>query len=360
MNREEVMELMHRELDGDLNEEERGFLYQHLSTCPDSQAMFEKLKRLSSKLEALPKVTPSISIVDQILPVLDQIDQTKETKMEEGLPSRSTAKEQRRVENTTLLERLKQKRIWIPSSLIAAALVITLVSTGAPFTSKNSELADGAGDLFDMAATEDVEVQHPAAYSSILVGDEAADEVENTSSTELALDEQRGEEEGLTEESPNGAKVNPSPRTAPKQSEKQAEKEKAVANESQPTLPQPNEDSTEVAAAQEPPGENSEMNMTSMLIEEPEIHPSPSQTYTARIGPGNEDILIDKDGSSYYITKHPWKSDWSLEHIEWVSDTELYYVLVHITSGEKQYWLLDVENRKENRLTEPYKKAQGR
>lgn len=72
MNRQEVNEYMQRFLDDDLNEEEAAKLDEYLRENPADAAMFERLKRLNSELEQLPKVTPPVSIVDSILPRLER------------------------------------------------------------------------------------------------------------------------------------------------------------------------------------------------------------------------------------------------------------------------------------------------
>ncbi|MBP1961507.1 zf-HC2 domain-containing protein [Paenibacillus aceris] len=74
MNCQEVMELMQRQLDGDLNSQEEGELDAHLAYCLDCMEMFERLQRLSGELAQLPKVVPPYSLVDAILPQLAEID----------------------------------------------------------------------------------------------------------------------------------------------------------------------------------------------------------------------------------------------------------------------------------------------
>lgn len=74
MNCQEVMELMQRQLDGDLNSQEENELHAHLSNCLDCAQMFERLQRLSDELTQLPKVVPPYSLVDAILPQLAEID----------------------------------------------------------------------------------------------------------------------------------------------------------------------------------------------------------------------------------------------------------------------------------------------
>jgi hypothetical protein len=74
MNCQEVMELMQRQLDGDLDTQEEDELHAHLARCLDCVQMFERLQRLSDELSQLPKVIPPYSLVDAIMPQLADID----------------------------------------------------------------------------------------------------------------------------------------------------------------------------------------------------------------------------------------------------------------------------------------------
>ncbi|WP_301292563.1 zf-HC2 domain-containing protein [Paenibacillus tyrfis] len=71
---QEVIELMQRYLDRDLDETEYSRMLQHLQQCPDCTELFERLVNLSNELESLPKVTPPFSLVDAILPKLEQLE----------------------------------------------------------------------------------------------------------------------------------------------------------------------------------------------------------------------------------------------------------------------------------------------
>lgn len=73
MTCQEVIDYMHRQLDGDLSEHEYEILMKHTRHCPDCAAMFERLKKLSEELGNLPHVMPKYSLVDAILPQLEQI-----------------------------------------------------------------------------------------------------------------------------------------------------------------------------------------------------------------------------------------------------------------------------------------------
>lgn len=73
MNCHEVMELMQRDLDQDLADAEREAMLAHVRGCPGCADLYDKLQRLSGQLEVLPKVTPPFSIVDSILPKLEEL-----------------------------------------------------------------------------------------------------------------------------------------------------------------------------------------------------------------------------------------------------------------------------------------------
>ncbi|MEI7027414.1 zf-HC2 domain-containing protein [Paenibacillus sp. y28] len=75
---EEVVELMQRELDGDLSDAEKLALTAHLEQCPDCAAMFRRMQQLHSGLVSLPKVEPPFSLVDALLPRLDELDRLRE------------------------------------------------------------------------------------------------------------------------------------------------------------------------------------------------------------------------------------------------------------------------------------------
>ncbi len=73
MKCEEVMELMQRHIDGDLEQHEISLMMDHADRCSDCAAMLSRLRKLSSELEQLPRVVPKFSIVDSILPELERL-----------------------------------------------------------------------------------------------------------------------------------------------------------------------------------------------------------------------------------------------------------------------------------------------
>ncbi|ANS75192.1 hypothetical protein AWM70_11745 [Paenibacillus yonginensis] len=78
MKCQEANEWMNRYLDHDLSEIETKQLFQHLDSCPDCAETFDMLKRISAGLDSLPDVKPRYSLVDSILPRLDEMDRLDE------------------------------------------------------------------------------------------------------------------------------------------------------------------------------------------------------------------------------------------------------------------------------------------
>lgn len=123
MNCQEVMELMQRQLDDDLDESEKTVLMNHTGQCPDCAAMFERLQLLSAELTSLPKVMPGYSLVDAIMPQLERMELFgQHESVKEPSPSVNTAEQESRS--------VKRKRRWpsirIMSGVIAAGIVAGL------------------------------------------------------------------------------------------------------------------------------------------------------------------------------------------------------------------------------------------
>ncbi|MEC0166829.1 anti-sigma factor family protein [Paenibacillus graminis] len=70
----EVMEWMHRYLDHDLSQEEMIEMFRHIDNCPSCADVYDRLSTLSRQLEQLPDVKPPFSLVDSIMPRLDELD----------------------------------------------------------------------------------------------------------------------------------------------------------------------------------------------------------------------------------------------------------------------------------------------
>jgi len=94
----EVLELIQRYLDRDVSELEEQIMFRHLGTCRSCARMFERLKRLDDlldhELSRYPNVTPPFSIVDSILPKLEQMEWSKETEHAENAEPETDVPEQ--------------------------------------------------------------------------------------------------------------------------------------------------------------------------------------------------------------------------------------------------------------------------
>lgn len=126
MNCTEVGELMQRNLDCDLNKVELETLMTHLSDCSKCTALFDRLMLLSGSLEQLPRVVPSISIVDAILPELERIDKAKAN---------------------TLIRAKHRRTRWLTTAgsiATAAAIVVLMVNLNGTPASNNASIADVA------------------------------------------------------------------------------------------------------------------------------------------------------------------------------------------------------------------------
>ncbi|MBO7746496.1 zf-HC2 domain-containing protein [Paenibacillus sp. MWE-103] len=153
MNCQEVMDYMQRQLDGDLDERETEILMNHTRHCSECAAMFERLKRLSEGLESLPKVTPSYSLVDAILPKLAELSAAEEARTAEPPPIVVAG------EGTNPPRRTQKSgdgwRRWLPMSA-AGGVIAAGVIVGMFFLSSNGThtLRDSA-DSGNMAASSD-------------------------------------------------------------------------------------------------------------------------------------------------------------------------------------------------------------
>jgi hypothetical protein len=187
MNCQEVMELMHRQLDDDLSDDELIVLMNHTRQCPECAATFERLTRLSAELASLPKVTPKYSLVDAILPELERIElQSKQAGFIQT-PAASLSPDEQSIAS----RRLQPKRRW-PSwsaagSVVAAGIVAGFFLLNAPsdFGSKsNNQAAEFSAGMSNQKMADSAE---SSARSAPL----AADEGSGSAGGDIPLDELR-------------------------------------------------------------------------------------------------------------------------------------------------------------------------
>ncbi|CAH1221010.1 hypothetical protein PAECIP111893_04660 [Paenibacillus plantiphilus] len=152
MNCQEVMEYMQRQLDGDLDEREAETLMTHTRHCQDCATMLDRLQLLSVGLENLPKVTPSYSLVDAIMPrLMDlQLEAAQPAITEQPLPT---------VTRTEVVGRFSgwKNRFSMRalSGVIAAGVVVGLFLV----TYNPSALDNNLGETASQSMTADEAVQ---------------------------------------------------------------------------------------------------------------------------------------------------------------------------------------------------------
>lgn len=146
----EAVEWMHRYLDGDLSVEESDLLIAHLRSCDDCAEAFGLLKHLSDNLYQLPDVTPKYSIVDSILPRLQEIDRAR---AEEGsalemtepqVPLMRTVQSRTKKPKRSSFWQRSSSRTWVGGVAAAAAILGLFIYQHEPTTVPNAEIASTA------------------------------------------------------------------------------------------------------------------------------------------------------------------------------------------------------------------------
>ncbi|MFS1513565.1 anti-sigma factor family protein [Chengkuizengella sp. SCS-71B] len=162
MKCQEVIQLMQRDLDGDLNKEEHQQMIDHINDCHSCTEMFERLKNVSIELEQLPKVTPPVSIVDQILPQLEKIDQANI--IETQVPDTDETEEiltsnNQRTTFATLFKKAKPIAFLGASAAAVILIVITALNSG-----DNLKMNDMAAEQFasDTTANQNAPLEESA------------------------------------------------------------------------------------------------------------------------------------------------------------------------------------------------------
>ncbi|AZK46797.1 hypothetical protein [Paenibacillus lentus] len=166
----EAVEWMHRYVDYDLNDEGTSLLLEHIRDCNDCAYEFELLRKLSAQLSELPNVTPRFSLVDRIMPQLDEIDRARQ---EEGsalehdpiiesvaasaaASPRSTRS--RRDKQASQRARSRKIRTGIFGTVAAAVILGIFITQYEPQTIPNAELstADQSADLNSHSSANEI------------------------------------------------------------------------------------------------------------------------------------------------------------------------------------------------------------
>jgi hypothetical protein len=137
MKCQEVNELMQRYLDKDLGDMENSVLFKHVQECAECAAVFERLKRLSDELEQMPDVDPPVSLVDSILPRLEEIDRTGAGMQDVEFPvDGNKIPEQNKI--VSFKRWIADRPFKAVGGVVAAAVVFGLIIVNNPGTFKQS------------------------------------------------------------------------------------------------------------------------------------------------------------------------------------------------------------------------------
>ncbi|GGN96920.1 anti-sigma factor family protein [Saccharibacillus kuerlensis] len=179
MKREEALEYMNRYLDHDLSEEETEALFRHLGDSPEAREDFEFLKRLSNKLESMPDVMPPISLVDSILPRLDELDPMMQPELPEAKPEKLSEMESRRMFGEETLKRRRASEFWrstlgraVAGTTAAVAVLSIFVATYEP---KQMPTAEMSSTTAVSGATDDTLVPSGSESAKDSVASEITD-----------------------------------------------------------------------------------------------------------------------------------------------------------------------------------------
>lgn len=130
MKCQEVTEWMQRYMDHDLNETETSLLMDHLSKCEHCPPVFERLELLSQELTQLPLVEPPYSIVDRIIPQLNDIE-----RLDSPIQSVNSDHEDKEpTAGSRIIPLLKSRAFKTYTGIVAAAIILfAIFSNGSPF-----------------------------------------------------------------------------------------------------------------------------------------------------------------------------------------------------------------------------------
>ncbi len=349
MTNQEVNEYMQRFLDDDLNEEELEALMEHIRLTPASALLFERLQRLDSELEQLPKVFPPMSIVDSILPRLELAGVAEQPSVIEPSTIDGTRRRAAPIEHrATLRDRVNFR---VLGGVVAAGIVLTLFfSNFGPQMSFNIADEDSAANMsLDsiVVAEGNAELTNEAATSKIQEietgqGD-AKEEISDVGTFGINAADQPSTQMDINSATTNDAADTPTPWVDNGSSSGFAEtpgSEARVGEESLDTAPDTapaTKASPEEPISEEEPAEERMMLTTTAQL--PTVV-SPNELLTGTVtnlAEGGQQIFItDQNGNQVYesevylgsLHELTWSPDSSQLHFEAKLDNE---TTVHMT-----------------------------
>ncbi|RUS48550.1 anti-sigma factor [Cohnella sp. AR92] len=185
MTCDEGMELIQRSIDNDLDSQETMLMNDHIRTCPDCAALFDRLTLLSRNLAELPRVTPPFSLVDSILPRLDEIDSENRAARAAQAEADSVAPSDGSPSEAASSRRRNRGPLRKLAGAIAAGLVAGIAIVAAPsLFNGSSDNHDSASPSLMSQASKSMESAAPAS-SPEAAARSMADDKANDKASEL-------------------------------------------------------------------------------------------------------------------------------------------------------------------------------
>ncbi|RKP55183.1 hypothetical protein D7Z26_08165 [Cohnella endophytica] len=334
MNCQEVMELMQRYIDGDLDQQETSLMMDHTGQCPDCAAMLVRLQKLSSELEQLPRVVPKFSLVDAIMPELERLhaasdadggDHARESAVKEDAPK------------VTRSQRPTRHLYGKISGVVAAGIVAGLLLFGQPdkwLLTGNSH-NDASSEQSSMAS--DLDSNAPQAANRSLMKSEAADKMKDEAG--LAAEEQQ-KVTGLSQSIPES----PTPSSALAGADKAPSKLDAKSGGSQFSIAEQPSASSSPAPELAKPGitSNGLTAIPATLSESPDG----KWQGVAIEGDGTFQVIKKEDNSLFYSSQ---KRDGKIGLLSWSDDSAVLYFTYTDAEGTPSQWEFDTTTGKETK-----------
>lgn len=394
MNCQEVIQLMHRYLDQDLNQEEDQIMHLHIQGCPDCAAMFKRLQTLSNELELLPKVVPAFSLVDAILPHLDEVDRMNAVNSQSSTDAAPILHMPNRKQDQV------QRKKWLSrgtaSGVVAAGLILGLFIVNSNMT--QDKVATEADMIQqDIASTGKFDQQAESAPSQSAenfmdikkfavydVNSPTTNKVPASSNSVPTETVHSNEQVKSSENSPSGSANQATPQPPQKMEVGQTERNTAPSTEGTakqpdetPVQPSPTEENTPMSpdvnsleaedqyGAREappisglamPPQEEARMeapaakkagdpSMGLMFTPSSDL-PSPNGTYMAVID--NRKVVVKHNDQVVFTSALELKEHDQIILVNWNGENELYYDVI---SGDvNQHYMIDMKGLKESSI----------
>lgn len=387
MRCEEVMELIQRNLDDDLSSSESANMHEHLQSCQECQSLYDGLSQLSLELENLPDIEPPISIVDRILPQLEESIQASPNGVAMHQPK-------------TLRSPFLWKK-WALAAGSAAAVVAIWISADhllTPQSDQSNVQMESAADNTSNYASETDPQPEESASSELAMNrsldvlpeqqpEQATEKAmldavakqpapkEKPSSTPLEREVKKNQEDHTVALQPSPDDLNrktEADSSKPQATDQQAGQEMALTPQEKEELVEempsiaaiqaPDEEGTTTPPTALAPQESTEMIQTfkaPALSDTKEaasrgeaVYPSPNGEWMAQVD-GQTVAIMDQSGMEIFRS-HTWPAEMEVK-VEWLDEHLLQYTLSSATreengtSSEAETWRINIKDRQEQK-----------